>query len=90
MKPAFDDLDDIGFDLDSDREIEFGGNVKKPEEKLNDILANKNKDKHKEDTDNGLFVDNDFGDDFEEDDYDDDFEQEDKQKSGKKDNKKDD
>lgn len=58
VKPAFDDLED---------ELKFDGfgiepkNAKLPEIKKNDVAKNK-----KNDEDNGLFVDNDFGDDFEE------------------------
>lgn len=73
MKPAFEDLDDIGFDLDSDRPINF--NNKKT---VDDMFAKKKN----ADEDNGLFVDNDFGDD-DVDDYEDDFE-DDKQKSNQK------
>ena len=74
-------MEDIGFDLDSDRPIEFNNN-KKPDTKpvaadskaTNDWFANNNNNNNKkrEDTDNGLFVDNNFGDDLE-DDYEDDF-----------------
>lgn len=83
MKPAFDDLEDIGFDLDSDRPIEFNNQKKKDEDKINDLFGapKSNLPKHN-DSDNGLFVDNDFGDEFE-DDYEDDFE-DDNKKSAKK------
>ena len=74
MKPAFEDLDDIGFDLDSDRPIDF--NNKKA---VDDLFSKKNNN----DDDNGLFVDNDFGDDDIDDDYEDDFE-DDKAKSNQK------
>ena len=74
MKPAFEDLDDIGFDLDSDRPIDFNN------KKAVDDLFSKKKNN---DEDNGLFVDNDFGDDDIDDDYEDDFE-DDKMKSNQK------
>lgn len=70
-------MEDIGFDLDSDRPIEFNNN-KKPDNKpatdnnkVTDLFGKK-----REDEDNGLFVDNDFGDEFE-DDYEDDFDNDD-------------
>ena len=77
-------MEDIGFDLDSDRPIEFNNNKNKPDNKpatdnnskVTDLFGNKKR----EDTDNGLFVDNDFGDEFE-DDYEDDFDDDSKQKS---------
>jgi hypothetical protein len=81
VKPAFDDLEDIGFDLDSDRPIEF--NNKQPatgapaaqSKALKDDIFSKDKHRPSEDNDNGLFAD--FGDDFGDDDYeDDDFEDE--------------
>ena len=74
VKPAFEDLDDIGFDLDSDRPIDFNN------KKAVDDLFSKKKNN---DDDNGLFVDNDFGDDDIDDDYEDDFE-DDKAKSNQK------
>lgn len=63
-------MEDIGFELDSDRPIEFN-NKKKPAEaqKKEDPFAKKAMDK-----DDGLIVDNDFGDDFEDDYYQEDFE----------------
>ncbi len=73
MKPAFEDLDDIGFDLDSDRPINF-----KNKNAVDDLFGKK---KNNED-DNGLFVDNDFGDE-EDEDYEEDFE-DDKHKSNQK------
>ncbi|CDW91019.1 UNKNOWN [Stylonychia lemnae] len=77
VKPAFDDLEDIGFELDSDRPIEFNNNKqKKDEDKFNDLFGgNKGNQKRQETEDNGLFVDNDFGDEFE-DDYENDFDDE--------------
>jgi hypothetical protein len=74
VKPAFDDLDDIDFGLDSDR------NAKKKDEPKakQEVSAKKGDSKKRNDTDNGLFVDNDFGDEY---DYDDeDFEQDDEGK----------
>lgn len=76
VKPAFDDLEDIGFDLDSDRPIEFNNNKSKPaESKQKDLFGVDNFSKNKnsnEQEDNGLIVDDDFGDDLE-DNYEDDF-----------------
>jgi len=71
VKPAFEDLDDIGFELDSDRPIEFNNKQKNAgaPKTSNDLFDKK---KHNE-SDNGLFADNDFGDDFE-DEYEEDFE----------------
>lgn len=41
MKPAFDDLEDIGFDLDSDRPIEFNNNNKKKQDDVQVMNNNK-------------------------------------------------
>ncbi len=60
-KGGFDDLDDIDFTM---KDNKIGG---KKEEAAKDSLFDK-----KRESDNGLFVDNDFGDEFE-DDYEDDF-----------------
>lgn len=57
IKPAFDDLD-IDFELDSDRKKPQKGNEKGKKE------GEIKKDK-KADSDNGLFADDNFGDDFE-------------------------
>ena len=78
VKPAFDDLEDIGFELDSDRPVEFN-NQKKPETaKKEDIFAKK------AEKDDGLIADNDFGDDFGDDDYyQEDFEDDSNKKPGK-------
>jgi hypothetical protein len=75
VKPAFDDLEDIGFDLDSDRPIEFNNNKNKGGVEANkpkDLFGELSKNKNQNDQDNGLFVDNDFGDELE-DNYEDDF-----------------
>ena len=75
VKPAFDDLEDIGFDLDSDRPIEFNNKNKgaaADSNKPKDIFANNLAKKNQNDDDNGLFVDDNFGDDLE-DNYEDDF-----------------
>ena len=71
VKPAFEDLDDIDFGLDSDR---HASNKPSPGKKDNKVGAGKKEEVvgKRTDTDNGLFADNDFGDDFE-DDYEDDF-----------------
>ena len=65
-KGAFDDLDDLDFGFDNKKNKK----VKQEEAKV----------ENKADTDNGLFVDNDFGDDFENE-YEDDFGSDDKHKS---------
>lgn len=58
-------MEDIGFELDSDRPIEFNNQRKPDAQKKDDPFAKKAAEK-----DDGLIVDNDFGDDFgEEDDY---------------------
>lgn len=82
VKPAFDDLEDIGFELDSDRPIEFNNKKNQPEQvsKANDPFTDKTK---KKDDDNGLIADNDFGDDFD-DYYNEDFEDDDKKEASKK------
>lgn len=72
-------MEDIGFDLDSDRPIEFNNNKNKPDNKPATDNNSKVTDlfgKKREEEDNGLFVDNDFGDEFE-DDYEDDFDNDD-------------
>lgn len=62
MKPAFADLDDIDFGLDSDRH-DKKDKAKKDTKKGQDS-------KKQADSDHGLFVDNDFGDEYEYDDED--------------------
>jgi hypothetical protein len=72
VKGAFDDLDDIEFAIDPKKDKKESSSPKN--KATNDVK------KDKKETDNGLFVDNDFGDDFE-DEYEDDFFQDNKNKS---------
>lgn len=72
VKPAFDDLEDIGFELDSDRPIEFGNKKKDA-----DLVTKAPAASTKKEDDNGLIA-NDFGDDFD-DYYGQDFEEEEEQ-----------